>query len=138
MGSTESKMAACAPVKAEPSVRPGRVGQLMDPRSPSAAIDRTPIQVSSWTPSIFHREGCLQGFSWDRLVILLESHSWTGSFSSGTRRLFISGFTIPNFFYRLVVLCPKLLLSRRPRVRWLSQILVLPQLALAEPPSERS
>lgn len=45
MGSTESKMAAPAPAKAQPA-KQGRVGELMDPRSPSAAIDRTPIQVT--------------------------------------------------------------------------------------------
>lgn len=50
MGSTESKMAVSAPVKAEPSIKHDRVGELLDPRSPSTTFDRTPIQVSSWTP----------------------------------------------------------------------------------------
>lgn len=73
MGSSESKMAVCAPVKPEPSVRHGRVSELVDPRSPSTTIDRTPIQVSSWTKwliqlSQLNREGCVKGFSWDGLV----------------------------------------------------------------------
>lgn len=113
MGSTESKMAVSAPVKAEPSIKHGRVSELMDPRSPSTTIDRTPIQVSSWTQLLMHlpqlnREDRLQGFSWDRLVWCCrlviplkntdtDSQLQTHVFSCGTRRLHITGLTIPNF-----------------------------------------
>lgn len=45
MGSSESKMAACAQVKPEPAIKNNRVNALVDPRSPSTGIDRTPIQV---------------------------------------------------------------------------------------------
>ncbi|KAM8734210.1 cell division cycle-associated protein 3 isoform 2-T3 [Acanthopagrus schlegelii] len=45
MGSSESKMAACAQVKPEPAIKNNRVSELVDPRSPSTGIDRTPIQV---------------------------------------------------------------------------------------------
>lgn len=38
-------MSVSAEVKPEPAIRHGRVGQLIDPRSPSTDIDRTPIQV---------------------------------------------------------------------------------------------
>lgn len=44
MGSSESKLAACAPIKPEPVLKT-RVNHLIDPRSPSTGIDRTPIQV---------------------------------------------------------------------------------------------
>lgn len=44
MGSSESKMAESAPIKPEPAIKK-RVGHLIDPRSPSTGIDRTPIQV---------------------------------------------------------------------------------------------
>lgn len=44
MGSSESKLAACAPIKPEPAIKT-RVNHLIDPRSPSTGIDRTPIQV---------------------------------------------------------------------------------------------
>lgn len=44
MGSSESKMTAREEKKAEPAVKKTQVGHLIDPRSPSAGIDRTPIQ----------------------------------------------------------------------------------------------
>ncbi|TKS82257.1 Cell division cycle-associated protein 3 [Collichthys lucidus] len=43
MGSSESKI--CAPIKPEPAIKNIRVNHLVDPRSPSTGIDRTPIQV---------------------------------------------------------------------------------------------
>lgn len=47
MGSSESKLAAVtSETKPELPFKPARVNQLMDPRSPSVGIDRTPIQVS--------------------------------------------------------------------------------------------
>ncbi|XP_061919827.1 cell division cycle-associated protein 3 [Entelurus aequoreus] len=45
MGSSESKMTVCAPTKPEASIKNACVAHLVDPRSPSVAIDRTPIQV---------------------------------------------------------------------------------------------
>ncbi|XP_061770841.1 cell division cycle-associated protein 3 [Nerophis ophidion] len=46
MGSSESKMTAvCAATKPEASIKNACVAHLVDPRSPSVAIDRTPIQV---------------------------------------------------------------------------------------------
>lgn len=45
MGSSESKLLVSAPKKSEPPIKNGRVQQLMDPRSPSAGIGRTPIQA---------------------------------------------------------------------------------------------
>ncbi|XP_076594075.1 cell division cycle-associated protein 3 [Chaetodon auriga] len=45
MGSSESKMVVSAPLKPEPAIKNSRVTDLMDPRSPSTGIDRTPIQV---------------------------------------------------------------------------------------------
>ncbi|KAM7383275.1 hypothetical protein PAMP_002942 [Pampus punctatissimus] len=45
MGSSESKMSASAAVKPEPTIKNSRVSHLVDPRSPSTGIDRTPIQV---------------------------------------------------------------------------------------------
>ncbi|XP_059195530.1 cell division cycle-associated protein 3 [Centropristis striata] len=45
MGSSESKMVVCAPIKPEPAIKNSRVSDLIDPRSPSTAISRTPIQV---------------------------------------------------------------------------------------------
>ncbi|KAG7216976.1 hypothetical protein INR49_001630 [Caranx melampygus] len=45
MGSSESKLLVSAPKKSEPAIKNVRVQQLMDPRSPSAGIDRTPIQA---------------------------------------------------------------------------------------------
>ncbi|XP_062277815.1 cell division cycle-associated protein 3 isoform X1 [Scomber scombrus] len=45
MGSSESKLAMCAPVKPEPAIKNTRVSHLIDPRSPSGDINRTPIQV---------------------------------------------------------------------------------------------
>lgn len=47
MGSSESKLAAVASeTKPELPFKASRVNQLLDPRSPSVGIDRTPIQVS--------------------------------------------------------------------------------------------
>lgn len=43
MGSSESKMCGSKQVKPEPAVKNMR--PLVDPRSPSASVDRTPIQV---------------------------------------------------------------------------------------------
>ncbi|XP_026084476.1 cell division cycle-associated protein 3-like [Carassius auratus] len=47
MGASESKVSVASTPKVEPSQRPRarRVASLADPRSPSCAIDRTPIQV---------------------------------------------------------------------------------------------
>uniref|UniRef100_A0A672LWA7 Uncharacterized protein n=1 Tax=Sinocyclocheilus grahami TaxID=75366 RepID=A0A672LWA7_SINGR len=47
MGAGESKLSVASTPKLEPSQRPraARVARLSDPRSPSCAIDRTPIQV---------------------------------------------------------------------------------------------
>ncbi|XP_054637173.1 cell division cycle-associated protein 3 isoform X2 [Dunckerocampus dactyliophorus] len=45
MGSSESKMTVCAAPKPEASIKNAQVAHLVDPRSPSLAIDRTPIQV---------------------------------------------------------------------------------------------
>uniref|UniRef100_A0A3Q4BL86 Uncharacterized protein n=1 Tax=Mola mola TaxID=94237 RepID=A0A3Q4BL86_MOLML len=49
MGSTESKLAASASIKPKPAVKNSRVSHLIDPRSPSTGIDRTPIQVGYLT-----------------------------------------------------------------------------------------
>lgn len=38
-------MAVSAPLKPEPAIKNTRVSDLIDPRSPSTGIDRTPIQV---------------------------------------------------------------------------------------------
>ncbi|XP_013868913.1 cell division cycle-associated protein 3 [Austrofundulus limnaeus] len=43
MGSSESKMTAAT--KAEPVLKKTHVSRLIDPRSPTAGVDRTPIQV---------------------------------------------------------------------------------------------
>uniref|UniRef100_A0A8C2J603 Cell division cycle-associated protein 3-like n=1 Tax=Cyprinus carpio TaxID=7962 RepID=A0A8C2J603_CYPCA len=47
MGSSESKISVASTPKVDPSQRPraARVARLADPRSPSCAIDRTPIQM---------------------------------------------------------------------------------------------
>ncbi|XP_047217268.1 cell division cycle-associated protein 3 [Girardinichthys multiradiatus] len=45
MGTSESKMAASAETKPEPAIKKTHASHLIDPRSPSAGIDRTPIQV---------------------------------------------------------------------------------------------
>ncbi|XP_070691492.1 cell division cycle-associated protein 3 [Pempheris klunzingeri] len=50
MGTSESKMAASAPIKPEPAIKNIRISHLMDPRSPSAEVDRTPIQVNGLVP----------------------------------------------------------------------------------------
>ncbi|XP_073704006.1 cell division cycle-associated protein 3 [Garra rufa] len=49
MGTSESKMSVASTPKVDPSQRPktARVARLADPRSPSSAIDRTPIQVGA-------------------------------------------------------------------------------------------
>lgn len=52
MGSSESKLAACAPIKPEPAIKT-RVNHLIDPRSPSTGIDRTPIQVGHQARLLF-------------------------------------------------------------------------------------
>uniref|UniRef100_A0A096LR87 Cell division cycle associated 3 n=1 Tax=Poecilia formosa TaxID=48698 RepID=A0A096LR87_POEFO len=46
MGTSESKMAASADAKPQPAIKKTHVSHLIDPRSPSAGIDRTPIQLS--------------------------------------------------------------------------------------------
>ncbi|XP_078108720.1 cell division cycle-associated protein 3 [Sander vitreus] len=45
MGSSESKMVVSAPIKPEPAIKNNRVSDLLDPRSPSTGVVRTPIQV---------------------------------------------------------------------------------------------
>ncbi|XP_071326181.1 cell division cycle-associated protein 3 [Trachinotus anak] len=45
MGSSESKALVSAPTKPEAAIKNSRVLHLIDPRSPSAGIDRTPIQA---------------------------------------------------------------------------------------------
>lgn len=48
MGSSESKVAVASTPKHDHShrIKHDRLSQLVDPRSPSVAIDRTPIQVT--------------------------------------------------------------------------------------------
>ncbi|XP_061574420.1 cell division cycle-associated protein 3 [Cololabis saira] len=46
MGSSESKMSASAAMKPEPAMKKTCVSHLVDPRSPSAIISRTPIQIA--------------------------------------------------------------------------------------------
>ncbi|XP_051812328.1 cell division cycle-associated protein 3 isoform X1 [Acanthochromis polyacanthus] len=46
MGSSESKMPAA--IKPEPAVKKSHISHLIDPRSPSTGIDRTPIQVGAF------------------------------------------------------------------------------------------
>lgn len=55
MGASESKLSVASTPKVDPSQRPkaARVASLADPRSPSCAIDRTPIQVHSLTTLTF-------------------------------------------------------------------------------------
>uniref|UniRef100_A0A8C6KEG5 Cell division cycle associated 3 n=1 Tax=Nothobranchius furzeri TaxID=105023 RepID=A0A8C6KEG5_NOTFU len=56
MGSSESKLAVSAAAKPELVLKRTHVSHLIDPRSPSAGIDRTPIQrVSSSTVGSFAR-----------------------------------------------------------------------------------
>nr|XP_046255183.1 cell division cycle-associated protein 3 [Scatophagus argus] len=52
MGSSESKMVLSAPIKPEPAIKNSRFSHLMDPRSPSPGIDRTPIQVGGLAPKV--------------------------------------------------------------------------------------
>ncbi|CAN9513739.1 unnamed protein product [Ophioblennius macclurei] len=47
MGSSESKIAAHEEKKAEPVVKKTQVSHLIDPRSPSAGIARTPLQLDN-------------------------------------------------------------------------------------------
>ncbi|XP_068426400.1 cell division cycle-associated protein 3 [Clinocottus analis] len=49
MGSSESKSVS-APIKPEPAIQNSRLTDLMDPRSPSIELDRTPIQVDGLVP----------------------------------------------------------------------------------------
>ncbi|CAG6015058.1 unnamed protein product [Menidia menidia] len=44
MGTSESKMAASAAMKPEPAIKKTHICHLIDPRSPTVGIDRTPIQ----------------------------------------------------------------------------------------------
>ncbi|XP_028327111.1 cell division cycle-associated protein 3 [Gouania willdenowi] len=46
MGSSESKMGPSEEVKPELAIKKNHVSHLVDPRSPSTGIDRTPIQVN--------------------------------------------------------------------------------------------
>lgn len=45
-------MAASAAVKPEPAIKNSRFNHLIDPRSPSTGIDRTPIQVDNLDDSL--------------------------------------------------------------------------------------
>ncbi|XP_069551609.1 cell division cycle-associated protein 3 [Brachyistius frenatus] len=45
MGLNESKMVPSAAMKPEPAIKKTQVSHLIDPRSPSACVNRTPIQV---------------------------------------------------------------------------------------------
>ncbi|KAL0984718.1 hypothetical protein UPYG_G00145820 [Umbra pygmaea] len=62
MGSSESKVAVSSTPKPDPSqrIRHDRVSQLVDPRSPSVEINRTPIQVGGAVsrPSIVLEREC--------------------------------------------------------------------------------
>ncbi|XP_066539689.1 cell division cycle-associated protein 3 [Hoplias malabaricus] len=57
MGTSESKMAVVSTPKPEPghTIQNRRLAQLVDPRSPSCGINRTPIQVDGAAPCV--REG---------------------------------------------------------------------------------
>ncbi|XP_068180412.1 cell division cycle-associated protein 3 [Antennarius striatus] len=50
MGSSKSKAAESSPTMTEPPIKNSRVHCVMDPRSPSAEINRTPIQVCGFVP----------------------------------------------------------------------------------------
>lgn len=68
MGSSESKLQVSAPKKSEPAIKNSRVQQLMDPRSPSAGIDRTPIQVGCLVYLLPHIEDVLKWFNHTKCV----------------------------------------------------------------------
>ncbi|XP_077431905.1 cell division cycle-associated protein 3 [Vanacampus margaritifer] len=61
MGASESKITERAAAKPEVPVSNSRVAQLIDPRSPSVAIDRTPIQVGGTKMGQVTNEGPLEG-----------------------------------------------------------------------------
>ncbi|XP_077383019.1 cell division cycle-associated protein 3 [Festucalex cinctus] len=61
MGASESKIAERAAAKPEVPVNNSHVAQLIDPRSPSLAIDRTPIQVGGIKVVEVTNEGPLEG-----------------------------------------------------------------------------
>ncbi|XP_068615004.1 cell division cycle-associated protein 3-like [Brachionichthys hirsutus] len=50
MGSFKSKEAESSPAMPQPAIKNNRVSRLMDPRSPSTEVDRTPIQVNGLVP----------------------------------------------------------------------------------------
>uniref|UniRef100_A0A3P9K5A7 Si:ch211-69g19.2 n=1 Tax=Oryzias latipes TaxID=8090 RepID=A0A3P9K5A7_ORYLA len=57
MGSSESKIAVPAEKKPEPAFKKTHISHLVDPRSPSVGIDRTPIQVGEQESNVSQLKG---------------------------------------------------------------------------------
>ena len=69
MGSSESKMDPPASIKPKSAVKNTRISHVIDPRSPSTGIDRTPIQVGYLTTTV-----------WRRVKHILTSNPFTSNF----------------------------------------------------------